>query len=421
MQISDNLKSTLKKAKQYFMAFLRWFILAVIVGLLCGVIGAFFAKSVSFVTHLREQNSWLIYLLPLGGLLIVLLYKLLHVTDVGTNQVFESVRSEKKVPVLLSPAIFIGSVITHLLGGSAGREGAALQLGGSISALIGKLLKLDENTRHILTMCGMGALFSAIFGTPIGACVFALEVIRIGHICSSAFFPALISSITAYSVSGVLGIAPERFALSSVPAFNINTAWRVLIISIIGALISVVFCQAMHLSEKLFKKAFKNAYLRIMVGGAVITLLTVIIGTNDYNGGGIEVINRIFTSGEVRYEAFLIKIIFTAITIGCGYKGGEIIPTLFIGATLGGSLAVLLGLSPAFGAAIGMASLLCGVTNCPIATIFICLEMFGADGILSFALAAVTSFLLSGYSSLYHEQKLFFSKTTEEILDINAK
>lgn len=421
MQISNNLKSTLKNAKEYFIAFLRWLVLAAIVGLLCGAVGALFAKSISFVTHIREQNHWLIFLLPLGGLIIVFLYKLLHVTDVSTNQVFASIRSEKKVPVLLSPAIFVGSVITHLLGGSAGREGAALQLGGSISALLGKLLKLDENSRHILTMCGMGALFSAIFGTPLGACVFALEVVRIGHICSAAFFPALISSITAYKISALLGIPAERFALSSVPELNLNISLRVLIIAIIGALVSIVFCKAMHFSEKLFKKVFKNPYLRILIGGAVITLLTVIIGTNDYNGGGIEIINRIFTIGEVRYEAFLLKIIFTAITIGCGYKGGEIIPTLFIGATLGGSLAILLGLSPAFGAAIGMAALFCGVTNCPLTTIFLCAEMFGAEGSLFFALSAVTSFLLSGYSSLYHEQKLFFSKTNEEVLDINAK
>lgn len=417
MRMRDQLNKSLKSSKIYTFAFIKWLILGITVGAVSGVLGAFFARSITFVTDLRVQNSWLVYLLPLGGLISVAIYKLCRVTDIGTNQVFESVRSEKKVPFLLAPAVFIGSVITHMLGGSAGREGAALQLGGSISGLIGRALKLNERSRHILTMCGMGAFFSALFGTPLGAAIFAIEVVSVGRFCSAAFFPGFVSSVTAYGISTALGAEPERFDLKTVPDLSLNILWQIAVIAIAGAVVSVAFCHLMHLSHKLFAKLFKNEFIRIFVGGAIIVLLTLILGTTDYNGGGIDVITRIFESGEVKYEAFLLKMIFTAITIGVGFKGGEIVPTLFIGATMGGSVALLIGLDPALGAAVGIAALFCGVTNCPLATIVLCGELFGGESMLLCAIAAVISFLLSGYASLYTGQKLVFSKTDEEIVD----
>jgi H+/Cl- antiporter ClcA len=301
------------------------------------------------------------------------------------------------------------------LGGSAGREGAALQLGGGVATLVGKVFRLDEKSRHVITMCGMGAFFSAIFGTPLGAFVFAIEVVCVGHFSSVAVFPGLVSSVTAFWIAHSLGAEAERFPLNSVPELSFKSFGITLLVALAGALVSVLFCYALHHTSRAFSKWFKNEYLKIAVGGLMIALLTVIVGTGDYNGGGINVIMRIFENGEVRYEAFALKILFTAITVAAGYKGGEIIPTLFIGATLGGALGVLLGISPAFGAALGMAALFCGVTNCPIATILLCIEMFGADGSIYFALAAITSFLLSGYVSLYSSQKVVFSKWCEEL------
>ncbi len=421
MQMKSYAKKNIESAKAFGKAFIYWLVLGIAVGLICGVIGAAFSKSVSFVTELRTENEWLIYLLPLGGLLSVAIYKLCRVESLGTNQVFESIRSEKPLSFLLAPAIFAGSVITHLLGGSAGREGAALQLGGSASSLIAKIFKLDDKSRHILTICGMGAVFSAIFGTPIGACVFALEVVSVGQICSAAIFPSIVSSVTAYLVSSGLGVKPERFHIDAIPAMNIDSLWRILVVAVAAAVVSMIFCQSMHLGEKLFKKYIKNPFIRIFAGGAVVILLTLIVGTRDYNGGGVNVIERIFEEGTVRPEAFLLKIIFTVITISAGFKGGEIVPTLFIGATLGGTVGPLVGLNPAFGAATGIAAMFCGVTNCPLATFFICIELFGAEGMIFYAVAAAVSFVLSGYTSLYHSQHLIFSKLKEEIIDIEAK
>ncbi len=403
----------LNDTKEYVFAFWRWLFLGVALGVVCGLVGAAFSKSIQGVTALRSEYPWLLYLLPLGGLVSVALYKLCRVSGIGTDDVMESVRSEKKVPFMLAPAVFAASSISHLLGASAGKEGAALQLGGSIASVFGKIFRLDDKTHHIITMCGMGALFSAVFGTPLGACVFALEVIRVGHFCSAAFFPAMVSSVTAFGISQMLGVEAERFSVNAVNEFSLDTLWRVAVIAVAGAVVSIIFCGAIHYADKFFEKAFKNAFLRIAAGGVVIVLLTLLVGTRDYNGGGNHVIERIFEGGEIRYEAFALKILFTAITIAAGYKGGEIVPTFFIGATLGAALAVPLGLDPAFAAAVGMAVLFCSVTNCPLATIIISAELFGSEGLMYYAFAAVMAFLLSGRYGLYHKQIFVFSKLHE--------
>ncbi|MBQ8697347.1 MAG: chloride channel protein [Clostridia bacterium] len=404
-------------AKAYALAFLRWFALGASAGLACGVLGTAFAHAVSCVTDLRGDNPWLIYLLPVGGLLSVAIYKLCRAEGMNTYDVLSAVRTETYVSRLLAPAVFAGSVITHLLGGSAGKEGAALQIGGSISTFMTRALRLDERSRHIITMCCMGGLFSAVFGTPLGACVFAIEVVTVGQICSAALFPVLICSLTAYGISVSLGVHPERFHVGDIPSIHIANIWQVALIAIIVALISALFCHVMHLSGKLFTKYIKDPYLRILTGGVIIILLTLLVGNNDYNGGGIPVIERVFEEGKVVPFAFALKMLFTAITIGCGYKGGEIVPSFFIGATLGGTLALALGISPALGAAVGMAAMFCGVTNCPLATCFLCIEMFGGEGVLFYALATFISFVLSGCIGLYTGQKLLFSKLNEELLD----
>ncbi len=414
MEKNKKLMQAMSDTREYAIAFLRWSLLGALVGGCGGVIGAAFSKCITIVTDIRSANGWLLYLLPIGGLLIVALYRLCRVSGVGTNEVFEGVRTEKGVSVLLAPAIFVGTVITHLLGGSAGREGAALQLGGSVASFFGKLFRLNEKDRHILTMCGMSAVFAAVFGTPMGACIFAIEVVSVGKFMSAALFPCLASSVTAYGVARLLGAHAEHFSVELIPQFGIDTLWRVLVVAIIGAVVSMLFCWVMHTGAHLFKRYFKNEFVRVFVGGVIIVALTVLLGTNDYNGGGMNVIERVFNEGIVRPEAFLLKMLFTSITIGAGYKGGEIVPTLFIGATLGGSVALLIGMDPAFGAAVGIAALFCGVTNCPLTTILLCIELFGGEGAVFYLTAAVISFLLSGYFSLYSGQEMVFSKLRED-------
>lgn len=358
-----------------FKKHLLWILLGVASGIICGGFGALFSKSVGLVTDFRAQHEWIIYLLPLGGIISVCIYKLFRIKNTGTRSVFECAKTEQDLPNFLAPAVFFGTCISHLFGASSGREGAALQIGGGVASVFAKLLKLDETSRRITVACGMAALFSAVFGTPLAAWIFVIEVVFVFSYLS-AIIPILVSSITAFAISQLLTVKPERFNIGTLPGFSFALVWKAALITAASVVVAYLFCKGLSLGKKFAEKILKNEFLRIAVGGVIIVGFTLLVGNQDYNGGGINVIERVF-EGSVKYEAFALKLIFTVICVCVGYKGGEIIPTLFIGATLGGTLALLLGLPIGTGAAIGMAVLFCSATKCPIATILLCCEMFG--------------------------------------------
>jgi H+/Cl- antiporter ClcA len=303
----------------------------------------------------------------------------------------------------LAPAIFGGTVLTHLFGGSAGKEGAALQLGGSLAAWLSKILHLSEDDQHTLVSAGMGAFFSALFGTPLGAFIFVLEVLRQGRQCLKAAFPSLMASLIGFFTAGLCGMEWERFSFS-VPALSWSIAWKGTVVAAIGGLIALVFCVCLHWGEDLAKKIVKNDYLRITFGGLLILGLTALVGSMEYNGGGMQVVERVF-EGSVRYEAFALKMLFTILTVSAGFKGGEIVPSIFIGATLGGALAGALGLPIGFAAALGMIAVLGGVTNCPLAFSFVALEMFNGQGFGYMIVAAFLGYAFSFPVSLYSKIK----------------
>lgn len=391
--------------------FFIWVFFGVLTGVACGILGGLFSRCISLATFARFANGKLTLLLPLFGVISVAVYKLCRVTGVGTNNILIGAQSENKIPFRLIPAIFIGSVLTHLGGGSAGKEGAALQLGGATAEAIAKIFRFSSDKRRVIITCGMAGLFSAVFGTPVGAAVFALEVVCVGEICSAAILPAFITSVTAKTVDSIcFPTVHDKFLLKTVPSFEPTLFLKIAAVAIVGAAISFVFCHSLNLSEKLFKRFFKNEYLRISVGAALIIALCFIFKTEDYNGSSSHILENIFKTNTSRPESFLLKIIFTAITVGAGFKGGEIVPTMFIGAAFGCSFGSLLGLPGDFAAAIGLVSLFCGVTNCPLATIFLAAELFGGEGLLSFAVCSGLSFALSGNIGLYSAQKLGFKK-----------
>lgn len=415
------LKKKYYSAQNYIVTFFRWIILAGITGLTGGIIGSVFHISVEKATEFRLQNSWVLYLLPVGGIAIALLYKIFNMNDsTGTNQIIDSIRTDDNVPVKLAPLIFISTVITHLLGGSAGREGAALQLGGSIGSCVGKLFHLDEKDMHLIVLCGMSGVFSALFGTPLTATLFAMEVISIGVIYYSSLFPCLISSVVAYGVSLHFGLQPVHYTLSYIPELSFHSIAATAVLAALSALLSIIFCVTMHETEHYMGHKFKNQYMRGFAGGLIILMLTLLVGTGDYNGAGMNIVQNAI-NGTVKPEAFILKIIFTAITIGAGFKGGEIVPTFFIGSTFGCLTGGLLGLNPGFSAAIGLVALFCGVVNAPVASIILSIELFGIDGLLLFAIACSVSYMLSGYYGLYSSQKIVYSKLKAEFININAK
>ena len=411
-------KRNFKRAWNYVFTLLKWVVIAAVTGTVGGLVGTAFHLSVEKVTQLREAHGWLLFLLPVGGLLIAGMYKLAKLESAGTDVVIDAVRSKHSVPILLAPLIFVSTVITHLCGGSAGREGAALQLGGSIGAQVGRIFRLDEKDMHLVTLCGMSGVFSALFGTPLTATVFALEVISVGVVYYSGIVPCLVSALIAYGISLLFHMEPVRFSIGVIPAYSFSSVGKVVAMAAACAALSIGFCLLMTFTHKGAEKLFKNTFLRAAVGGALIIGLSLLF-PHDYNGAGMPIIEQAIGGTALPY-AFLLKMLFTAITIGFGFKGGEIVPTFFIGATFGCTLGGLLGLPTGFSAAIGLVALFCGVVNCPIASIFLSIELFGIGGLLYFAVACAFSFALSGYFGLYSSQKIIYSKTRAEFININT-
>ncbi len=388
----------------------KWVVFSLIVGTVVGLCGTAFYYGMTFVTLVRVQNPWLIFLLPIGGLIIVGLYHLLHdEKDTGTNLVISAIHSGDNLPFRMAPLIFISTLITHLGGGSAGREGAALQIGGSIGNSLGKLFRFDEKDKHVMIMCGMSAAFSALFGTPMAAAIFSMEMISVGIMYYIALVPCVISSLVAHGIAVYFGVSNELFLIEDIPSFGILSSVKISFLAILCALVSILFCVVLHQSEALYKRFFKNPYLRVVVGGCIVVVLTLLVGNQNYNGTGINIIEKCI-DGSVRPEAFLLKIIFTALTLGAGYKGGEIVPSFFTGAAFGCLFGNLLGFSPTLCTAVGMTSVFCGVTNCPITSLLISFELFGYDGMPYFLLSVAFSYMLSGYFGLYRSQKIVYSK-----------
>lgn len=415
------MKCFIKNIYEYAKTLIKWVFFASLIGVIGGFVGSIFHESIETVTHIRELNPDLIYALPFGGLLIVLMYRLSGKKGkIDTNRVIEGVSKDEKIPFVMSPLIFISSAITHLFGGSAGREGAALQLGGSIAYSIAKIFKISKNDVHTVIMTGMSALFAAVFGTPITASIFAIEIITVGTFHYRALFPCVISAIIAQQ------IARKAFRILPSVAFKIpyteispDVALKVCLITAICALISIFFCWFMKKTEYVSERLIKNTYLRVFVGGIIIIFLTLLCGSQKYNGAGVNIIEDAF-NGNVKAYTFLIKILFTAITIAVGFKGGEIVPAFAIGSALGCVLGQFFGIHQ-LGTAVGFITLFCSITNCPIASLFLGIEVFGTDNILMFALTCALSYIISGNTGLYKSQKIIYSKTTDELIDINVK
>ncbi|MBR6399792.1 MAG: chloride channel protein [Firmicutes bacterium] len=405
----EKFKPYLARAAANSKTFLKWLIVSIAAGLTLGLVGALFYHCLAAANEFRTQNPQIIFLLPLAGLVIVFMYRMAKDDGLNTNLIISAIHSDTNVPLKITPLIFISTVLTNLFGGSSGREGAAVQIGGGIGYYLSGIIKLDEFDRRVFTMCCVSAAFSAVFGTPIAAAIFAIEVVSVGIMYYSALVPCAIASLTADTVAKALDCRSEQFHVLYITEFKPDTGLKTMVVAIAASLVSILFVVSLKYCEYHFKKYIKNQYLRVFTGGVIIVVLTLLLKTTDYNGVGIPVMERAFR-GEVVPWAFLLKIIFTAITLGCGFKGGEIMPSFYIGSTLGCFIGRYLGISPSLCAAVGMVSVFCGVTNCPIASLIISLELFGMDGIKYYLLAIAVSYMLSGYYGLYNTQKIIYSK-----------
>ena len=413
----ESLSHSLQAAKRPARVLVLWLVLAAAVGLVCGGVGTAFHLSVEAVTELRGEHGWILWLLPVAGLAIVALYKATKCEGMGTNNVIRAVQSGEAVSPLLVPAIFLGTVLTHLCGGSAGREGAALQMGGSIGYNVGKLFHLSDHDRRTATVCGMAAFFSALFGTPLAATLFAMMVEDVGLTFSVAFVPGFLAALIAYGVSLACGIAPTSFALTGAPALTANAALRVMVLGAACAVVTRLFCGLLHFAEHELPRRLPNPWVRVAVGGVVVVALSYLMGVGRYNGAGMGVISAAVEQGEALPWDFLCKALLTAITLASGFKGGEVVPSFYIGATFGCVAGPLLGLPAGFSAAVGLVAVFCGATNTLIPSVLLAFELFHGEGLELIALGCGVCYMLSGYHGLYSSQTFVTEKWTSEYHD----
>ena len=413
------MKQTIRKKWQWpeFLVALpilaKWLLIAGAVGVIVGFVASGFGHTLIYAQKLRAQFPWIVLGLPIGGLAIVFLYRVTkNHDDRGTNTIVASIQEDTEVPVKMAPLIFVSTVITQLFGGSAGREGAALQLGGSIANKLGKCMRLSKHDQRTIIMCGMSAGFSALFGTPMAAAVFSLEVVSVGIMHYSALVPCVTASLIAHFVANFCQIPPEAFPVLGVPTMDLWGFLKIAALATAAGGVSVLFCVILHTGEHIYEGKVKNPYIRIVLGGILVVGLSALLGTGAYLGSGMGIIEDIMHHGhKADWYTFLLKMIFTMLTLGAGFKGGEIVPSLCIGAALGSVCGAILGLPMELVAACGMVGVFCGVTNAPIAALLLAFELFGYEGMPYYLVTVAVSFLVSGCHSLYKRQKIVYSKT----------
>ena len=397
--------------EKFVKTFMKWGLLGLIMGILGGLIGAGFHHALHFVTHVRSENTWLIFLLPLGGLFTVALYRFLKLqNNKGTNEIIDAALDGHAVSPAVFPGIFLATATTHLFGGSAGREGAALQLGGSTASMLAKLFRLDASERKVMVMSGMAAVFAGLFGTPLTAALFCMEFESVGTVFSPALLPCFLAAFVASRVSLLFGVHAEGLLLENALGMDLMTLGKVALLAVAVSVLGIAMCAFFHKAEHFAHHHVKNPFIRIAVGGAVVIVLTLIVGDHRFNGAGMDMALAA-VEGHTDWYNFLLKMVFTAVTLAAGFKGGEIVPTFCVGATFGCLLGGIMGLDAGICGALGLIGLFCCATNSPIASIVLSIEMFGSSNLYLFALVCVICFVLSGNSGLYASQIIQFNKS----------
>ncbi|MGQ1787067.1 MULTISPECIES: voltage-gated chloride channel family protein [unclassified Saccharicrinis] len=383
----------------------KWILLCGIVGLLAGSASAIFLIALEWATNLRESNFWIIAFLPLGGLVIGLVYHYFGQSVVkGNNQILEEFHSPKKIiPLKMAPLVLLSTVVTHLFGGSAGREGTAIQMGGAIADQFTKIFKLKPENRKILLVTGVSAGFASIFGTPLAGAVFALEVFVVGRMRYDAIIPSFLAAVFANEAAHLWPIHHTYYEIPFVPDLWAPQLLWALLAGVSFGLAGMLFSNATHYWGAFFKKILKYPPLRPVAGGVVIAVAVWLIGSTRWIGLGVPVILESFEQ-QLPFTDFLLKILFTSFTLGAGFKGGEVTPLFFTGATLGSALSLFIPLPVALLAGMGFVAVFSGATNTPIACTLMGIELFGSEAGVFIGIACATAYLFSGHTGIYGEQ-----------------
>ena len=386
---------------------LRWLLITLFIGTLIGSASAFFLQTLDWATNFRENHLWLIALLPIGGFLIGLLYYYLGKDiEAGNNLLIDTIHDPKQIiPFRMAPFVYIGTIATHFFGGSAGREGTALQMAGAIADQFSKPFRLNAGERAILIIAAIAAGFGSVFGTPLAGALFGLEVFLIGRIRYNAIFPAFAASIIADLVTKMWQTHHTHYHISFIPDISFLNILYAIMAGIFFGLCASTFSKIIHWAGRIFKSKISYPPLRPFVGGIIVASAVWIIGTTKYIGLGIPTIVASFDQQLPAYD-FALKMLFTIVTLSAGFKGGEVTPLFFIGATLGNALSYFIPLPPGLLAGMGFVAVFAGATNTPIACMIMAIELFGSECGVYVAIACVVAYLLSGNNSIYGKQMI---------------
>ena len=397
-------------AKIHIINLFKWIFICIIVGILIGSVVAFFLNSLDFATNWRETHTWIIYSLPIVGLAIGAMYYYFGAeVKKGTNLLLEQHNSpESKVPFKMAPLVYIGTILTHLAGGSAGREGTAVQMGGAIADQFTDLFKLNDTQRKTILIVGISAGFSAVFGTPIAGAIFALEIMLFKNIRVADILPSFAAAYIAHYTCLAWGIHHTIYTLPTIGHFNMHSLVPTFLAGLIFGTTALFFSAANSFWSKLFVN-IKYEPLRPFIGGIILVIVILLMGTtksidpSKFLGLGIPAITDSFLTPAGGYD-FLIKLLLTTFTLSAGFKGGEVTPLFFIGATLGNILIVFIPLPMALMAAMGFVAVFAGATHCAVASIALGFEMFGMNAGIYIGLASVVAYFSSGSKGIYSAQ-----------------
>ncbi|MFV8389401.1 voltage-gated chloride channel family protein [Flavobacterium sp. LB1P71] len=384
---------------------LKWIFICALTGIFSGSASAFFLVALEWVTHYREHNNWIIWLLPIGGLIIGFSYHYWGKDVVkGNNLLLEEYENpQKTIPLKMAPLVLIGTLITHLFGGSAGREGTAVQMGGAIADQCTKLFKLDNSERKTLIILGISAGFASVFGTPLAGALFALEVLYFSKISFKSIPLSFITAYVAYFTVDFWQVKHTHYNIPIITEINLTNVFWVILVSILFGLAALLFSRSTHFWGALFSKTISFPPLRPFIGGIILALAIYFIGTTKYIGLGVPMIVDAFSNPNASYD-FLLKILFTGFTLGAGFKGGEVTPLFFVGATLGSALSLLVPLPIALLAGMGFVAVFSGATHTPIACTVMGMELFGIESGVFIGIACIIAYFSSGSVGIYKAQ-----------------